>query len=387
MYCEFCGKKLDPDAKFCEYCGKEVVNHHIHSKKKNPNETKWLLTLIIICLFGFLFYQELRYFNSPENTLNHYLKNIKNQNYDNILSEFNIETNDFISNEIIKRKKNETPLIEKFKVEECTYEKESQYAKCKVKYTTTKNHLNTTKTYFLKKKENKRLLLFTDWIIENQDLELIDNFTLYLPKDATGTLEGINLEAYRKFDSDKDGFDAYEIPFMIKGEYNLFLTMMNGLSLTSQIKINSNTYTYLFNLKDISNEMKEKITNIGKEIVEVFYKGIINKKKKEELTSNYDINSILPDYELLKKEIEKKIILKNFEIMDIRIINLDMNDKGNILITYQMNYQYEFDYSLNEDKKNHKGNSNDIFYITIQNTELNNIEAINSLVSYFSKKY
>ena len=52
-----------------------------------------------------------------------------------------------------------------------------------------------------------------------------------------------------------------------------------------------------------------------------------------------------------------------------------------------MNYQYKFDYKIKEETKSHFGESNDTFYITVKNTDLNEIEKIDSLVSYFSKKH
>ncbi|MCI8575651.1 MAG: zinc-ribbon domain-containing protein [Bacilli bacterium] len=388
MYCEFCGKKIDEDAKFCEHCGKKITTHNIVTKEKNPNETKILLIIIFMSIFGFLFYQELKYFNSPESAINHYLKNLKNQNFENILNNLNIAPNDFNTKEMLKKQTdlNENIFIKDFKILQCTYENEKK-AKCEINYTTQKNGINTNKTYFLKKNENKRLFLFTDWIIENQDFELIDDWTLYLPKDATGELEGTDLKKYRNQEKDKPGYDAYSIQHLLKGKYNLAVTMNTGISLNKVIKITSNTFTYEFTLKDISEEMNAKIISLGKDIVDMFYQGIIENKRKEELSSNYEISNLLNIYEELKKDIEKNIILKKFDINNLKITHIDMDEEGRIIVTYQMNYHYEFDYINDNEKKTHEGQSNDTFYITIKNTELKNIEKIDSLVSYFSKKY
>ena len=64
-----------------------------------------------------------------------------------------------------------------------------------------------------------------------------------------------------------------------------------------------------------------------------------------------------------------------------------MDAEGKIIVTFQMNYSYQFEYFIDKEKKTHEGNSNDIFYLTFKNTELKEIEKIDSLVSYFSKKY
>lgn len=387
MYCEFCGKKIDLDAKYCEHCGKQIKTAKIYSFKKNQNETKILITIVLIALFSFLFYQELKYFNSPENAINHYLRNLKNQNLESILNTFNMETNEFTSTSFLKRKSETNENLKSYNILECNYENDKKSAICSVNYTTTKNGISKTKTYRLKKKEEKRFLLFTNWIIENQDIELLEEWTLYLPTSSKGKLEGIDLEKYRDNAKTKDGYDAYTIHPIIKGEYNLTLTTDNGISLNTTININTKEYTYQFTIKDISKEMETQILTIGKELINTFYQGIINHQKREEIKSSYEISEILTEYENLKKEIEKNITLKKFDVTEIKINNLKMDTEGKIIVTFQMNYSYQFEYFIDKEKKTHEGNSNDIFYLTFKNTELKEIEKIDSLVSYFSKRY
>ena len=40
MYCEFCGKKIDLDAKYCEHCGKQIKTAKIYSFKKKSKRNK-----------------------------------------------------------------------------------------------------------------------------------------------------------------------------------------------------------------------------------------------------------------------------------------------------------------------------------------------------------
>lgn len=391
MFCEYCGKKIDYDSKFCEHCGNAILNDETKQIKthKNPNETKILLVIILICVFGFIFYQELKYFNSPESAMNNYLKDYKDLNYDSILESLNIELNDFISPEFLKKRalNDGDAKINDFKVLGCSYNSSDSSAKCEVTYTTEKNGISTTKTYKLKRKEQKRLFLFADWIVENQDIEMLQNWMLYLPKDSKGTLEDISLESYRDEENDKTGYDAYLIPNIFKGKYNLFITTNTGLTLSTVVKVSSSSYTYHFTLKDISEDLKVEIQNIGKEIIDIFYQGIILNQVKGELVSNYEIQKILDSYEVLKKEIQTDITLKKFQVEHIKITNLDMDENGKILVTYQMQYHYEFQYKDKNEVKTHEGKSNDTFYVTIKNTDLKEIEKIDSLVSYFSKKY
>lgn len=390
MYCEHCGKKIDEDSKFCEFCGtkltKEEPKKEKFQKEKNPNETKILIVIMLIAIFGFIFYQELKYFNSPENAINSFLKDYKNKNYDSILENLNIESTPFTNAEILKTINKDLLNINDFKIIECKSDN-SDTAKCEISYRTNKNGMDSSKTYRLRKKEEKRLGIFTEWIIENQDIEIQNDWVLFLPKDSTGALEGINLFDYRSIENDKNGYDAYKIPIIFKGNYNLEMTTNSGITLKSTVKVNGSNYTYQFNLKDISDEMRNSIKNLGSETIETFYQGIISKKKKEELESNYDISKILSDYETLKAEIESDITLKEFKIIEIKITGLELKEDGKLFITYQMNYQYTFDYNSKEGTKSHSGESNDTFYITTKNTDLKEIEEIDSLVSYFSKKY
>ena len=52
-----------------------------------------------------------------------------------------------------------------------------------------------------------------------------------------------------------------------------------------------------------------------------------------------------------------------------------------------MDYEYELNIQTNGKNETHQGKSSDVFYMTVKDIELNEIENIDSLVTYFSKKY
>lgn len=393
LYCEHCGKKIDQDSIYCTYCGKKVKNTKEKNEKKTKNdpkpESKILLTILLLSIFGFVFYHELTYFNSPENAIHQYLKDWKNKNYDALLNTLNIENAEFTSQAIFTKalqEKKEFQIID-YQIQSCEESETKKEAECRITYQTDSNGITYQKTYQLERQEKNRLWIFAEWKVKNTDFEVLEDWTLYLPKDSQGTLEQINLIDYRNTEKDKNGFDAYTIDRILKGNYELNLKLNTGITLNSSIKIASKEYTYQFNIQDISTEYQDELKKIGEELILEIYTGIIEKKEFDQLTTNYEISNIKTTYEKIKKEINTKITLNKFSINELKITNIKMSENGNLILTYQMNYQYAFKYMNNQKEMTHNGESNDTFYITMKDANLNEVEKIESLVTYFSKKY
>lgn len=393
MYCEHCGKKIDEDSIFCTYCGEKVKKEEKKPQKteerKKKTEPKILLMIILILLFGFIFYHELTYFNSAENAIHQYLKDWKNKNYDSILNTLNIESTEFTSSSMLTKafqEKKELKMLN-YQIQNCEYNQNNTEAKCRITYQIDKNGITFEKTYELKKQKPNRLWIFTEWTINNNEIEVLDNWTIYLPKDSMAYLEQIDLKNYRNPEKDKSGFDAYTIEKIFKGSYELNLKMNTGMTLNAPIKVQNSEYTYQFSMQDISEEYKNEMKKIGEELISEIYSGIIDKKSFEDINSNYDISKLKSTYEKIKNEIEEDINLTKFLINDMKITNIKMNENGNLILTYQMNYQYSFTYTKEKKEITHDGESNDTFYVTVKNANLSEIEQIDSLVTYFSKKY
>ena len=393
LYCEHCGKKIDEDSIFCTYCGEKVKKEEKKPQKteerKKKTEPKILLMIILILLFGFIFYHELTYFNSAENAIHQYLKDWKNKNYDSILNTLNIESTDFTSKTMLIKSLKEKKELQMFdyQIHSCDYETDKKEAKCYITYQTESNGITYEKVYQLERQEKNRLWIFAEWKVKNKEIEILEDWTIYLPKDSIAELEQVDLTPYRNIEKDKDGFEAYTIDKIFKGNYELNLKLNTGMILNSHIKIKNSEYNYQFNMQDISEEYKNEIKKIGEELISEIYTGIIEKKEFKDLSSNYDIDPIKSNYEKVKKEIEQEITLTKFSLNEIKVTNVKIEENGNLICTYQMNYQYTFQYKKEGKDLEHTGESNDTFYITMKDANLSEIEKIESLVTYFSKKY
>lgn len=383
MYCENCGKKIDTDSNYCEHCGIKLVKESTTKK-----ENKILLIIGLLIIFGAIFIWELKYFNSPNNAINSYLKNWTNQNYDIIKETLKLEESKFTTNEMFQKvfQNKEEFSIKEFHVEECKYNKSKKSATCNISYKTAKNGLSYQKTYNLTREDQNRLLIFANWKIENESFKTINNWILYIPADATAKLENIDLAEYRTPEKDKQGFDAYQIPQIFEGTYHLSLKMNTGMNLEKAINITKKEYTYQFNIQDVSLEFQESVKLLGTNLIETIYNGIANKKNIEELETTYDLTPITETYKTLQKELEKAS-LTSLKVKEMKVSGIDMSDDGKVFITYQMNYEYDIKYTKNEKELTHHGESNDTFYVTVKNIELKEIEKLDSLVTYFSKKY
>lgn len=404
MYCEYCGKKMDEDSVFCEHCGKKIEEETKKTetkkiearkiekevvKKRHPAETRILFAIILVVVFGYVFFLELRHFNSPENAMNGIMKDFREQNYQAILENFGIENNEFISSEIFsnvyKDKLDELKIFD-YQVVSCDLKTESK-ANCTVSYKTSKNGITEQKNYDLVLKEEKKFLLFQDWALEETNVKAINDYILYLPKDSQALLLGKELNNYRSSLNDKDGYDAYKIPKLFNGIYPLEITFSNGMKMSKELAVTKESYTYQFAVSDLTEEYKKQLTDLSENLMNTFYQGIINKTKFEELKTNYDINLLKETYDKLGKDILKDTKLTNFQVGKIRLTDLELTESGEFYLTLQMNYDYTLSYFVNEKETIHNGKSNDTFYIIIKNAEMKEITKLESLVTYFSKKY
>ncbi len=388
MYCENCGKKIDEDAIFCEHCGNKLketaINITVEKKKKElSQENKIILAILCIIGFVFLFFLELKYFNSPDNAIHNYLKNWENKNYDNLLADLKIEESKFTNKEIFSKvypDLNEFKMTD-FKVTGCEMKKNKNQAICHVSFKTENHNFTYEKDYVLEKKEKNRLILFTNWEIIQTNIKTLSDVLIYLPTGAKAFLMEQNLEEYLEKEELKKGYDCYKIPLIFQGTYPLKIILENGMSLEKKITIKNKEYTYHFNLKDASQELTDEMEKLGKDVIETIYLGAIEKKEFQSLNSIYKIEELKNTYDKFKKELENTGLTK-FQINEIKLTNIKMLEEGNIYLSFRADYTYE----IKEGENVYKKESNDSFYITINNIDKKEILKIESLVTYFRKK-
>lgn len=383
MYCEHCGKKIDLDSNFCEHCGEKV----------NPKKEKFIITrehkiLLSILIFGgfvFLFLWELKYFNSPTNAINTYLKNWSNKNYDSILENLNMENTKFINQQIFEEITKDNINYNKYKIDSCHYQNNKENAICNIIFESTKDSTTREKSFTLEREKNNRLGIFANWKIKENDIKIITNFKLYLPEESTAVLINQELNDYYNADLDKNGYQCYIIPQIIQGKYPLKVKMKNGMVIDKEININKPEYTYQFNVQDTSAEFQNELKVLGTSVIETIYQGAVNKTKFEDLNSTYNLSKIKENYTQLTNDLANTN-LTELKVKEIKISKIKINNEGKIEITYQMRYNYKIKYQKNGKEETYEGSSNDSFTMKVKNMELQEIESIESLVTYFSKK-
>lgn len=389
MYCEECGKKIDSDAIYCEHCGHKISNDEISLKPPiSKKESKYLFLILIFVLFGFLFFQELKYFNSPENAIRNYMKSWKSKNYDVILSKLNIEASRFVSVESFQKafqNEDEFKVVD-FQIDSCDYQNNENEAICYVRYQTIKNGPFIETSYKLVKNASNRMVIFADWKVQDDTFHTVKDWNIYLPENSKGNLSGIDLSEYRFSSNDKTGYDCYKIPIIFAGEYFLQLSISNGITVNKTISVSNNEYTYRFHLEDISEEFKKHLTDLGISLVETIYQGISKKLVFGDLKVDYNISNLKSYYEELLHD-TKDVGLVNFSVKEMRVSDIELKEDGKLYLSYQMNYEYDLNKSDGEKTFAHHGASNDTFYVTVTNMELSEIEKVDSLVTYFSRKH
>lgn len=342
MFCKKCNKKGKKGEIYCNECGSKLKKER--QEFKISTKTKYVIlisTLIILLLF--LSYNVTCYLLSPKIVAKNYFETLISNNIDEIYSYINYES-DFISEEILEEKRKKLKVedyeITNIKIGEKTatvsieYESDGEY----------------NKAYVVLDRNKNKYLIFDEYEVESG--LIVQSITFKVPSGSTITIDDKEIDKY-KTDSKNDYFDYYEIPYMIKGSYEI-KTSLNGINVTDEIEVSSNQ-TYSINNVELEDELELNLKQIALNKLALIYNSALSDKTFDEIKSNFKINSyknLENTYRSIKRGLNTSYItVNNIEFKEASIERITYSEEGKLVVTLDTDYNVNGIIELQEQKE------------------------------------
>lgn len=392
MYCGECGTKNSNSSKFCENCGAPLVNEHsnIQTDKKNQNKNTQIslkvvipiIAGVIILIGGIIGYNSLKKKTLPETVAASYFQAYKESDSKKMYQHFDIDANlnnnefttekMFVNTIITDEQKKEAEKISNYEITEVKIEDGGLTATVKIKYTTTTSAIARTKEINLKKSEKKKFLFFDNWKVSLGDSYVRENYSIYLPKESTAKVEGIDISKYLDKDKSSSSYDVYTIPKIFRGEYNIDTKLSYGFNLSEKMNTSSTSYYRVSISKSSLPEKTQKdMISKAKELLNTFYSGAIAKTEWTQLKEKFSKldEETLKNYESTYATLVSRVNtasrqLTKMEITDITLssTSASSSDDDGLTVSFKINYSYDLNYkSLFSDEIKTKSNTSNSY--------------------------
>lgn len=394
MFCPKCGKKNVDGAKFCEFCGAEIKSEEkvILPKKTRKKMSKKHIVIIAIVIAlvlvlgigGTLLSNNFK----PSSVAIKYFLAVMDDDTDEIYDFINIPKNEFTSKEIFEKvSKDDSSDLDLVNYEVTSEEVSSDglSAQVKISYTVEGRQTPLTTTIYLVKNSKNKFLIFDDWKISDGSSLVRENYKIQTFKGSTLKLEGIEVDEKYLEDDDDSNYDTYVIPALFKGEYDVSITLANGLKASSKLEVsNSNSSFSDFELdKDETKDLEEAIkNNISK-----LYDEAINHKEFSEIKSDFEYDDAdLSDLEDSYDKFELYISnagLREYNLKDINIDEITVTEEGYLYVTIDVEYDYKVKAFLSDEEL--EKSDDDTCYLTFDYNGDFKLVDISSLAMTFSR--
>ena len=394
MFCSECGKENQKGAKFCEDCGAELISNATEVKKSIPKKpmdkkTKTLIgivsLIVILLIMGCVF---LGSKSNPTSIAKEYFLAYVNGDKDRLYKYLDVKDSGFTSKKIFKK------VFEFEKKDLLNYSVASEEksgdgltSKVKINYTLRGESTSKSVTINLVKDKKNKFLLFDNWKISNETSALVTDYRVNVPKGSTVKFEGVTLDKKYLQQDYSETYDSYVIPQILKGKYNVSVTLKNNLVLEGDTTVRNYGSSNLTNL-NISDNEKAKIEKQLPNIISLLYQSAIEKKAFNDIRKNFEydganLNDLERAYGLFMSSIGFSGLTK-FTVTDAKVSRTKMSGSYITAVT-KVNYEYTVTKSLfGEEKTNTKKDSTTMYFdFDYVNGEYKLVD-ISSMPKYFS---
>ena len=238
--------------------------------------------------------------------------------------------------------------IKNYKITNIQYDDSRLTATVTVSYTTGSRSSAQTDTITLRRGSGKKYLFFDDWKVSLNDDDLVTDYTIRVPHDATITVDDVALSTEYIEESDDDGFDVYTIPMMFNTEYDVVVKLANGFEIQDTFTPSNyyGTTTFVLSNDNISDADKEKVTEQVKQDIKSLFDNAIADKAWSEISSNYgtdDLDDLEDSYEELVDDVDGGFLsskLQSFDVDTVNIRGLSTESDGRIEVWVRLEYKY-----------------------------------------------
>lgn len=319
MNCKKCNKKQSLFSKYCEDCGTKLERRKITKEDKKKIRTVVILLIVIVSVL-FISCKTFCYLNSPEYKALSYFEAIINNDIEKIYTYLNVDESEFINKEFLSEKIDEINGVKNYHITKVSEYKD--YVIVSISYTTNQE-IKATNVKLVR----KNTLIDPYEVVSGK---LVEDVEFKIPSGATITIDGIDLSSYRE---EENQYDIYKISAMIKGTYQVKVTI-NDVIIEENIDIEQNN-TYTISNVDLPDSLKDTIITKTKEELNYWYSSILSDKNFDELKEHYVVsskNELRSSYNSFKRNINSDITA--IEITDLEVKKSTYSKNGNLYITY-----------------------------------------------------
>lgn len=394
MFCPECGKKNAEEAKFCEFCGAKIVSEEKvilpkKSKVKISKKNKIIIIVAIILVLvlgigGFVLSNNFK----PSKVAVEYFLATTNGNTDGIYDFINIPENEFTTKEVFEKVNDDLEEdidLVNYQVVSEDISSDGLSAQVKISYTVKGRQTPSTETIYLVKDSKNKFLIFPNWKISEGSSLVREDYEIKTYKDSTLKLEGITVDKKYLKDDDKSTYDIYVIPAIFKGDYDVDITLKNGL--VAKGKLDVNNYSSSLDNFEIEDKKEDELENSIKDVLSKLYESAINKKSFDDIKADFEYDGAdLTDLEDAYDNFALLIgngALREYNLKDIEVEKISITEDSYLSVTVKTSYDYAAKAYLSDDNVNKS--DDDTVYLTFDYNEGFKLVDMSSLTTSFSR--
>ena len=350
-------------------------------------KTKIIIIVVIVLVFvlgggGLILSNNFK----PSKIATEYFEALINNDTDKIYDYINIPENEFTTKEIFK-KVVETEDADVVNYQMVSEEKSSDGLSAQVtfSYTVEGRQNPLTQTIYLVKDKKNKLLIFDNWKISDGSSLVEEDYEITTFKDATLKLEGVTVDKKYKKDSDDSDYDTFVIPALFKGEYDVQMTLKNGLTTESTLDVGG--YSSSLNTLELSDKDEKSLENTIKEDVKKLYDSAIGNKSFSDIKGDFeykdsDLSDLEDAYGSFARSIQNNE-LKEYNLTSLDVDRISVTDDGYLYVTVNLEYKYMVKEYFSDDTVSKS--DEDTAYLTFDYNDGFKLVDMTSLATYFSR--
>lgn len=392
MFCPECGKKNEEGAQFCEFCGAKIADESkviLPKQPRKPMKKRTKIIIIVVAVLAVVLIGGGIILSSnytPSKVATGYFTALMNNDTNKLYNYIDVPENEFTTKKIFTEvNDNEEEDLVNYQVVSEEISTDGLSAQVKISYTVEGRQTPLTKTIYLVKDKNNKMLIFDNWKISEGSSLVEEDYEITVFKDATLKLEGVEVDKKYKDDSSSDRYDTYVIPALFKGEYDAEVTLKNGL--TTESKIDVSGYSSSINTFELSDKNEKALEESIKENVNKIYKSAIEKKAFSDIKGDFeykdsDLDDLEDAYTSLARSVQNND-LTAYDVTDIEVDRLSVTEDGYLYVTVSLDYKYSVKEYFSEDIVSNS--DDDTAYLTFDYNDGFKLVDFTSLSTYFSR--
>lgn len=360
MFCEKCGAKAKEGAKFCEECGERLKKPVKKAKKKMKplsKKNKIIIGVVsVLVLILVIFFIVCSNIYKPKTIAVNYFEAVINNDYDALYDYLDVDNKDFTSKKVFKELVKEDEAsneVVNYRVTSSSVSSDGLSANVTIKYVTNDSDNETATINLVKDKKNK-MLFFSNWKVNNANLETIKNYEVKVVKGSTVEVAGIKLDDYKDDEKSDDDFDVYVLPEVFTLEYPVKITYPMGVTIDTSIEPSTyyNGSTLELDVDDISDDTKNEIENAILKDIQVIYDSAKDNKNFSDIKSNFeygngDLTELEASYNDFKEDLNgRSTKLTEIKFKEVEISDIKITDDGTLQVDFNADYDYKATYEL-----------------------------------------